>query len=71
MTINIKITGPCDTPDCPFPATVHYGLEEFYCDKCHAENMVVNERLIREYQEYVDGGDTTDHLIRPEDRPNG
>lgn len=67
----IKITGPCDTTGCDNPATIHYGLEEFYCLGCHEQNAATNARLIREYQEYVDGGDTTDHIIQPENRPNG
>ncbi len=65
------MTGTCDTTGCDRPAEVHYGLEEFYCLECHEKNLTVDKRLIREYQEYVDGGDTTDHLIQPEDRPNG
>lgn len=39
MTIAIKITGPCDTTGCPYPATVHYGLEEFYCVECDVKNQ--------------------------------
>ena len=66
-----KITGPCDTFDCPNPAEVHYGLEEFYCRSCHDENRKEAIRLKREYQEYLDGSDTTGHLTQPEDRPNG
>ena len=67
--IEIKITGACDTPDCDNTAAVHYGLEEFYCLICDEQNQVVHERPRREYQAFLDGGDTTNHLIRPEDRP--
>ena len=63
------MTGPCDTSGCPNDATVHYGLEEYYCDPCHEGNEAVNERLIREYQEYLDGKDTSNHLIAAKDRP--
>ena len=70
--MNIAIQGPCDTPDCPNDAVVNYGLEEFYCLECHeGPNRVYHERLTREYQEYLDGKDTTDHLIQPNGRPHG
>jgi hypothetical protein len=55
--------GPCDTTGCPNEARVHYGLEEFYCGECHEKNKATDERLKREYQEYLDGKDTTNHLI--------
>ena len=44
MTIAIKIAGPCDTTGCPYPATVHYGLEEFYCEGCHIQNAAEQRR---------------------------
>ncbi len=69
QSFGIKITGACDTPGCDNEATVHYGLEEFYCLGCHEKNAATQARLIREYQEYSEGGDTTDHLIQPENRP--
>ena len=64
------MNGPCDTPGCLNPAEVHYGLEEFYCSGCHKENQATNERLEREYQEFLDGGDCTGHLIAAENRPS-
>ena len=33
--------GPCDTTGCPNKAEVHYGLEEFYCRKCHGKHRVI------------------------------
>ena len=61
--------GPCDTPGCHNNAKVHYGLEEFYCLDCHTKNGEFHRRLTREYQEYLNGEDTTNHLIQPEGRP--
>lgn len=29
-----KLYGDCDTSGCENEATVHYGLEEWYCDAC-------------------------------------
>ncbi len=53
MTIAIKITGPCDTTGCPYPATTHYGLEEFYCDSCHLKNAATHRRWEQEYKDRV------------------
>ena len=44
MSIAIKITGPCDTTGCNNPATIHYGLEEFYCLGCHEQNAAEQRR---------------------------
>ncbi len=44
MTVSIKIAGPCDTTGCPYPATVHYGLEEFYCAECDVKNAAEQKR---------------------------
>ena len=33
--VRTKTYGPCDTSGCTNEATVHHGLEEWYCDECH------------------------------------
>lgn len=34
------MTGPCDTTGCKNDATVHHGLEEFYCQPCEDANRL-------------------------------